>query len=290
MQRSIRSLSLSISLSRSLSPSISLPLSLSHYELSPFISGLINSSIRDGTFPSTQKCAIVTPILKKETLDPSDLNNYQPVSNLSFISKIFERAIYEQMEVYLRENNLLHENQSSYRRNHSTETVIHDVLSDAYAAADAGKVTLLGMLDQSSAFDVVDHGILLKRLQHGFGVAGMALKWIRSYLSGRTQYVVYHGQSEVTAVRFGVPQGSVLGPLLFLLYTADIFALVQEFGLKVHGYADDLQIYTLIHGSHRMRSRDFRNVSMRLKNGWQETDSVSTQAKPRSYGLVRRDV
>ena len=147
------------------------------------------------------------------------------------------------MEVYLRENNLLPENQSSYRRNHSTETVILDVLSDAYAAADAGKVTLLGMLDQSSAFDVVDHGILLKRLQHGFGVAGMALKWIRSYLSGRTQYVVYHGQSEVTAVQFGVPQGSVLGPLLFLLYTADIFALVQEFGLKVHGYADDLQIY-----------------------------------------------
>ena len=121
------------------------------------------------------------------------------------------------MEVYLRENNLLPENQSSYRRNHSTETVILDVLSDAYAAADAGKVTLLGMLDQSSAFDVVDHGILLKRLQHGFGVAGMALKRIRSYLSGRTQYVVYHGQSEVTAVQFGVPQGSVLGSLLFLL-------------------------------------------------------------------------
>ena len=72
----------------------------------------------------------------------------------------------------------------------STETVILDVLSDAYAAADAGKVTLLGMLGQCSAFDVVDHGILLKRLQHGFGVTGMALKWIRSYLSGRTQYVV----------------------------------------------------------------------------------------------------
>ena len=109
--------------------------------LSPFISCMINRSIRDGTFPSSQKCAIVTPILKKETLDPLEYDNYRPVSNLSFISKIFERAIYEQMEAYLTENNLLPEKQSSYRRNHSTETVVLDVLSDAYAAADAGKVT-----------------------------------------------------------------------------------------------------------------------------------------------------
>ena len=101
-------------------------------ELSPFISCMINRSIRDGTFPSSQKCAIVTPILKKETLDPLEYDNYRPVSNLSFISKIFERAIYEQMEAYLTENNLLPEKQSSYCRNHSTETVVLDVLSDAY--------------------------------------------------------------------------------------------------------------------------------------------------------------
>ena len=95
------------------------------------------------------------------------------------------------------------------------------MLSDAYAAADAGKVTLLGLLDQSSAFDVVDHDILLRRLLHGFGISGTALEWIKSYLLGRTQYVSYQGQSEVTAVLFGVPQGSVLGPLYFLLYTSD---------------------------------------------------------------------
>ena len=153
-------------------------------ELSPFISCMINRLIHDGTFPSSQKCAIVTAILKKETLDPSDYDNYRPVSNLSFISKIFERVIYEQMEAYLTENNLLPEKQSSYRRNHSTETIVLDVLLDAYAAADAGKVTMLGPLDQSPAFDVVDHGILLRRLLHGFGISGTALEWIKSYLSG----------------------------------------------------------------------------------------------------------
>jgi hypothetical protein len=229
-------------------------------ELSPFICCVINSSIRDGVFPSSQKCAIVTPILKKETLDPSDLNNYRPVSNLSFLSKIFERVIYEQVEAYLRENNLMPERQSSYRRNHSTETVVLDVLADAYAAADAGKLTFLGLLDQSSAFDVVDHDILLERLRHCFGISGTALNWLKSYLSGRTQYISYHGQSDVMVVKFGVPQGSVLGPLLFLLYTSEIFALVEEHGFRVHGYADDLQIYE--HHDQRQSS----NVISRFSN------------------------
>ena len=176
-------------------------------ELSSFICCVINSSIRDGVIPFRQKCAIVTPILKKETLDPSDLNNYRPVSNLSFLSKIFERVIYEQMEAYLRENNLMPERQSFHRRNHSTETVVLDVLADAYVSADAGKLTFLGLLDQSSAFDVVDHDILLERLRHCFGISGTALNWLKSYLSGRTQYISYHGQSDVVVVKFGVPQG-----------------------------------------------------------------------------------
>ena len=158
-------------------------------ELSQFITSLLNASISSGQFPSSQKCAIVTPLLKKETLDPDDVGNYRPVSNLSFLSKVLDRVVFEQMNSYLQEYGLLPERQSAYRRHHSTETVVLDVLSDVYAASDSGKITLLGLLDQSAAFDVVDHDILLKRLDHCFGIRGLVLAWLRSYLAGRTQYV-----------------------------------------------------------------------------------------------------
>ena len=174
--------------------------------LAPFVTTLLNSSIMTGKFPSSQKCAIVTPLLKKESLDPSDLGNYRPVSNLSFLSKVLERAVYEQIIDYLRTYNLLPKYQSAYRSNHSTETVLLDVMSDIYAASDSKKLTLLALLDQSAAFDVVDHSILLKRLEFMFGLKGVALEWIASYLTGRKQYVYFNGMSEITEVMFGVPQ------------------------------------------------------------------------------------
>ena len=133
---------------------------------------------------------------------------------------------------------------TAYRRHHSTETAVIDVLSDVYEAADSGQVTLLGMLDQSSAFDVVDHQILFNRLEHAFGLTGRVLDWIKSYLSSRSMYVFFNGNaSSVTSVVCGIPQGSVLGPLFFLLYTAPLLPIIEEHGFKVHAYADDLQIY-----------------------------------------------
>ena len=213
-------------------------------ELAPFITTLFNSSIQNGVFPSSQKCACVTPILKKTSLDIDDLGNYRPISNLTFLSKVLERCIYEQTTVYLQENKLLPDKQSAHRKFLSTETAVLEVLSNAYAAADNGKVTLLGLLDQSSAFDCVDHEILCERLGHNFGFTGKALKWFKSYLTGRSQFVSFNGeQSKTTSVYYGVPQGSVLGSLFFLLYTADVFAIVEKHGLMSHGYADDLQIH-----------------------------------------------
>jgi len=214
-------------------------------DLSPFIAHLINATFLSGYFPASQKCAILTPLLKKASLDPCDFNNYRPVSNLSFMSKIIERAAYKQIYGYLQENRLLLEKQSAYRRYHSSETAVLDVLSDAFMAADAGKVTLLGLLDQSSAFDMVDHKILLRRLEISYGICGLPLQWITSYLSGRTQYVQFNGRtSEVTLITCGVPQGSVLGPLLFIVYTAEVIDVVDRFGYAVHVYADDLQLHT----------------------------------------------
>ena len=141
-------------------------------------------------------------------------------------------------------NGLLPEHQSAYRRSHSTETALLKVTSDALIAADMGKLTLLGMLDLRAAFDCMDHSILLGRLEVSFGFGGAVLDWMRSYLVGRRQYVRYNGlTSSTTVVQFGVPQGSVLGPLFFILYTADVFHIAEELGFYIHGYADDLQLY-----------------------------------------------
>ena len=212
--------------------------------LAPYLTNLFNRSMSEGYFPEMFRLAEVTPILKKSTLDPSVLSSYRPISNLPFVSKVLERAVNEWMSQHLQSNGLLPENQSAYRRSHSTETALLKVTSDALIAADQGKLTLLGMLDLSAAFDCVDHGILLDRLETSFGFSGVVLDWMRSYLVGRRQYVRYNGStSSVTVMQCGVPQGSVLGPLFFVLYTADAFRIAGELGFHVHGYADDLQIY-----------------------------------------------
>ena len=137
---------------------------------------------------------------------------------------------------------------------HSTETAVLKVLSDIFTATDQGSIDLLGLLDMSAAFDTVDHEILLLRLESSFGISGTALAWLRSFLSGRTQQVVFNGgQSLLNTVTTGVPQGSVLGPLLFLLYTADIPLIAGQFGLGVHCYADDGQLYIFDRAGHSDR-------------------------------------
>lgn len=187
---------------------------------------------------------MISPILKKPGLDPHDPGNYRPISNLSYVSKLLERCVNDQLHSYLSKNNLIPAVQSAYRKQHSTETAVLKVLSDIYSAADVGQITLLGLLDLSAAFDTVDHRILLKRLEHSYGLGGVVLDWFRSYLTGRSQCICYNGvTSETTIILYGVPQGSVLGPVLFLLYSADVLRIAAKHGFCAHSYADDLQIY-----------------------------------------------
>ena len=212
--------------------------------LAPFLCQLFNRSLEHGVVPSTFKSAYITPLLKKADLDPADAKSYRPISNLSVISKLLERLVCQQLVKYLKTNGLLPDLQSAYRAHHSTETAVLKVLSDILLALDTGNLAMLTLLDLSAAFDSVDHQTLLQRLQTSYGLGGNVLNWFESYLRGRTQHVRFSATSSTpSAVDYGVPQGSVLGPILFLLYTADLLQLIKRHSLTPHAYADDTQIY-----------------------------------------------
>ena len=213
-------------------------------DLLPFIFHMCSSSINGGFLPESQKFVLVTPVIKKQSLDPDEPKNYRPISNLTLISKVIERLVCGQIKDHLKRCELMPVLQSAYRSGHSTESCLLKVMSDILDAADSGEVSLVGLLDLSAAFDTVDHDILLHRLQSSFGIGGVILHWIRSFLTDRTQAVVFCGErSSVCRLNCGVPQGSVLGPLLFILYTADVICIAGCMGVRVHCYADDTQLY-----------------------------------------------
>ena len=147
------------------------PLLVSHLKdvIEP-VTLIINDSLRSGIVPQCFKHAAVTPLLKKPTLCPEELNNYRPLSNLPFISKILEKVVFSQIFPHLEINDLLEFFQSAYRPFHSTETALINIFNDLLCAADAGKVSVLTMLDLSAAFDTIDHSILLERLKTTFGL------------------------------------------------------------------------------------------------------------------------
>ena len=162
---------------------------------------------------------------------------------LTFVSKLAERVVSARLVSHLNAHGLMPRLQSAYRRHHSTETALLKVLADIYGAVDRQQVTLLGLLDLSTAFDCVDH-FLLRRLRHKFGICRTALEWLASFLLSRSQHVYYKGRLSLKLqLFFGVPQGPVLGPLLFLLYMAELFDGITECGCTGHAYADDTQVY-----------------------------------------------
>jgi len=210
----------------------------------PILAMLINVSLQSGNLPDTHKRAIIRPRLKKPGLDTSDPASYRPISNLSFISKLVERVVHRQISNHVESNNLLPPTQSGFRKYHSTETAIVKVYNDIVLALDAGFITALLLLDFSAAFDCVDHTILLQILKSQFGITSTVLLWITSFLSSRSHKVRVGSQtSRIYNILFGVPQGSILGPLLFILYTANITSIAHRHGITIHLYADDTQLY-----------------------------------------------
>ena len=158
-------------------------------ELIPVITKIVNISMSTGTVPDSFKIAQVTPVLKKSTLDRNCLNNFRPISNLSFISKVLEKAVLFRLMDHLVSENLLEPFQSAYKPGHSTETVLNAVHNFITSQLDEGRYVLLVLLDLSSAFDTVNHDILLDRLQSKYKLRGNALSWFNSYITDRFQHV-----------------------------------------------------------------------------------------------------
>ena len=208
------------------------------------ITDIVNLSLSTGCFPPNFKQSIVTPLLKKPSLDKENSANYRPISNLSFLSKLVERIVKIRLDHHLASNSLYNPFQSAYTRYHSTETTllaVHDSLIQAIAHQ---QVTCLCLLDLSAAFDIIDHDILIHRLSTWFGITDVAISWFWSYLANR-HFVVSAAEhkSSTFLLSCGVPQGSVLGPILFIMYTTPLSSLLSNTGINHHLYADDTQLF-----------------------------------------------
>ena len=217
-------------------------------ELVPLITKILKTSLSTCVVPNSYKEAIVKPLLKKSGLDVIELKNYRPVSNLPFISKILERVVLNQIQSHLKRNNLLDINQSAYKHHHMTETALLRVLEKLLVNADQKLISILALLDLSAAFDAIDHDILIQRLHISFGIGGVLLQWFMSNLENRFQSVLIdQTKSNATQLKYGVPQGSVLGPILFTLYTLPLSDLIEMFDCDYHKFSDDTQLSKSAH-------------------------------------------
>jgi len=241
------------------------------------LSTIINSSMQTGTFPDMLKIARVCPLFKGG--DKKCIQNYRPISILSSFSKVFEKIIFRRLLKYLDFNNILCGSQYGFRKGYSTYMSLIEMYHKVSEAIDRNEYCIGVFIDLAKAFDTLDHKILLAKLEH-YGVRGLALQWFKSYLSDRKQYVIINGvSSELKNVSFGVPQGSILGPLLFILYINDVSSCSELLSFIL--FADDTNLFF----SSADISHLFSTVNLELSRVycWFSANKLSLNAKKTNY-------
>ena len=248
---------------------------------------IVNTSISTCQYPESEKLAIINPILKSG-LDYQSLSSFRPVSNLSFLSKILEYVILEQLMDHLNKVHALPDNQSAYRQLYSTETAVCAVVSDLLDVMDEGKCAILVLLDLSAAFDTVVHELLLNDMKT-IGIEQVALQYLENYLRDR-KYCVQIGNSFSSheSLTRGVPQGSVLGPILFCIYTIGLSNVLQEQGVKFKLFADDTQLYLSV--SDINNTTEKLNSVLQSVKEWMDLKHLKLNENKTEYMLVgKRD-
>ena len=210
----------------------------------PFIKKkIINKCFNESTLVSSEKRSLIYTSIKRQGLEQDNMANYHPVSNLTVLSKVIEWAMLDQLWKVLEKIKIIPVNQSACHNLHSTGTALCKIYNDLVISTSQGQTSLLILLDLSAAFDTVDHRILIEELFH-CGIRDLSLALLKSYLKDRYQQVVIgNAVSESSLFHCRVPQGSVLGPILFLVYTHSLALLLASHGVYDNFYADDCQIY-----------------------------------------------
>lgn len=263
--------------------------------LLPYLLYIFNSVLTTSVYPSTWKIAKVIPIPKVAL--PKSPKDLRPISILPGLSKALEYLIKLQINEYLTDNGLLTEAQSGFRKSHSTETALLSVCDDITTLVDEKNIVLLTLLDFSKAFDTIDHNILNRKLLNKFGFSTSASNLIDSYLTGRAQFVSSEqGQSDLIGTRTGVPQGSILGPLIFTLYINDLPSVLQHCGCRM--FADDVQIYVggksfSLSGISNRMNEDLLRISLWAQNNMlllNPTKSQSVLFSVSNFDLYRSNL
>ena len=243
---------------------------------------VVNSSFEQGVFPQALKTAKVVPV--HEGGSKTDIKNYRPISLLATFSKVFEKLMHNRVINFLDTYNILCENQYGFRPGRSCEHALLNAKDTILNSMSKKQVTLLLLIDFSKAFDLVDHSILLNKLEH-YGIRGLALNWFKSYLKNRNQFVsIGTSESSAKQIIYGVPQGSILGPLLFIIYINDL-PQISEIA-KFIMYADDANIF--LTGENINEVYDKLKILSDVLVKWVDNNGLALNLKKTNYMIFSR--
>ncbi|MBY0580283.1 MAG: reverse transcriptase family protein, partial [Rickettsiales bacterium] len=237
------------------------------------LSIILNNSFCNGTFPDAFKLAQIIPIHKNGST--IDCTNYRPISLLSNVSKIFEKVMHNKLFNFLNQNQCLYKHQFGFRKRYSTAHALIKITESIRVALDSGNFACGVFVDFQKAFDTVDHEILLSKLNY-YGVRGISLQWFKSYLSDRQQFVTLNGiSSDIKKVSIGIPQGSILGPLLFIIYINDLNLSIKH--SKTYHFADDTNLQLITNSLKKLNK--YINQDMASLVQWLRANKISLNTK-----------